>query len=714
MKLGRTELSSVLLALVAVASVFAVLGTRSTPTTSERDARAKNLLPVWHEDEVQKLELDHDGSSFKLERTSDGFRVYTPDAEPADDAAAQKLLSGLGFLTPVRRLEGSDLRAHGLDHPRATLRLQMGKDKLTLLLGDTAPAPAGGAYLALDGSGPNRVGGVVNAESVKLFATRADDLRKTALLTLGEHDLKSLSVERPNDTLTLTHGDALGFRLDGGERANREATEPLFTALTHLAATRFLDVAAAERARGSVPLTRLTLVPRDAGATKEVVELAGACPAAADEVIAIVRAPQRRAACVRADVLGPLSLEKAALVDSYPFIARKDEVEALSLERDGKKLALERQGTGFLLRAPSEANVPLEAGNQRLDAIVRALAEPVEHPDPKALGLEPPHGEVVVRVIGDDDKAHEERAELGKTTPDGTLYLRRHDDGRVLALGREAARAFAVDSTLLRSPRVLDFALSALAELELSAPEHQVVRRVPSGFELAEPPGFTADGELTTDAVLALGSLTASRFVADDDDGTFGLATPTLTARARLDSNDAGTKEHTLRVGRATPGGYFAALVGPPGVFVIERSVVERLGTLLLSRAEFMAEPSTLARVTLKTPKQELVLERHGAELVAKTGTTPAAAIANALEALAGLRAEAALHTGPARANEGFAEPALIVTLEPNPGFGKRRAFRFGSTDSYRDEAVRLARVDGVNATYAIADAKVRALLDLF
>jgi hypothetical protein len=713
MKLGRTELSSLLLALAALASVLVVLGTRHAPTTTERDARAKNLVPVWHEDELSRILLKRGDSVLELDRTGDGFVVKTPAPEPADDAAAQKLVSGLGFLTPVRRLEGGDLHAHGLDRPRATLAFDMGDKKYVLALGDDAPAPKGGAYVALDGGGAGRIAAVVPAEGAKLFATRTDDLRRTALVTLGEHDVKDLVLERPEGKLTLSRAGALGFRIDGGERASRDAAQPLFTALTRLTATKFLDVPAAEAARGSAPLVRVTLTPRDAKLSNEVLELGGACPGQANELIAIVRSPLARAACVNADVLAPLSLAKAALADRFPLAARRDEIEALTLERDGKKLVLERQGTSFLLRAPSEANVTGDAGNRRLDAIARAPAETVEHPELKALGFEPPHGSLVARYVGDDDQAHEERLELGKTAPDGTLYLRR-DDGRVLALGREAARAFAVDTTLLRSLKLLDFALSSLVELELSAPEHQLVRRAPNGFELAEPPGFDDDGELTTNAVLALGSLTAVRFVADEDDGTFGLATPLCTARVRVDANDAGAPEHTLRVGRATPGGYFAALAGAPGVFIVERSVVERISTLLVSRAAFMVEPSTLARVTLRTPKRELVLERRGGELVAKSGDVPAAAVASALETLASLRAEAALHTGPARASERLAVPALTVELEPTPGLGQRRVYRFGGTDSYRDEVVRLARADGIDATFAVSDAKVRPLLELF
>jgi len=714
LKLGRSELASVVLALVAIASVFVVLGTRHAPTTAERDARAKNLLPVWHEDELRHLELHAGADTLSLDRSGDGWTVRAPEPEPADDAATRKLVNGLAFMTPVRRLEGGDLRTHGLEHPRATLALEMGGSHLVLSLGDDAPAPAGAAYVALDGAGSERTGGVVPAESVKLFATRTDDLRVRSLVALGERDVKELTLERPQGKLVLVHGAALGFRIDGHERANRDALAPLFAALTHLSATRFLSVADAERARGSAPVTRVTLEPSAKDDARAVLELGGACPAAPDELVAIVREPEKRAACVKADVLGPLGVEREALVDRFPFGARKDEVEAVTLEREGHELALERRGTAFSLRKPSEAPVELEAGNRRIEALTRAEAEIVERPDAKALGLEPPQGKATLRVITDDDKAAEEVVQIGKTAPDGTLYLRRAEDGVVLALGREAARAFSVDSTLLRSSKVLDFALSALAELELSEPEHELVRRAPNGFELVVPSGFTADGELTTDAVLALGSLTAVRWVADADDGSFGLATPTLTARARIDDGDAGVNERSLRVGRPTPGGYFAALDGSPGVFVASRETVERLDTLLIDRSPFMAESATLARVTLTTPKKRVVIERRGGALVAKTDDVPEAATQSALEALAGLRAEAALHSGPARPSEGIAAPALKIELEPSPGLGKPRTLRIGAVDSYRGEVVRDARVDGVNATFALSESKLGPLFDLF
>ena len=88
-------------------------------------------------------------------------------------------------------------------------------------------------------------------------------------------------------------------------------------------------------------------------------------------------------------------------------------------------------------------------------------------------------------------------------------------------------------------------------------------------------------------------------------------------------------------------------------------------------------------------------------------------AVAAAIEALSSLRAEAALHTGPPRPNEGLSEPALTVTIEPSAGHGAPRVFRIGSGDNYEDRSVRYGRAGSIDATYVIADSKLRPLFDL-
>ena len=731
MKLSGQQGLSVALVALALASALLVLFTRNVPGTSERLDRSRNLVAVFHEDEVRSVDVRSKAGTFRLERAEAGGQrtpgsdagpawLLLPEREVADPAAADRLLSGIGFAVPVRRLESGDLEAFGLAKPETTLALATGDTKLTLSLGKPAPAPAGAAYVSVSRDGGAAELAVVSKDVAALFRMTRDDFRQRAFVAVGKAEMRELVLTRGSEKLRLVRADT-GFRLDGKERANRDMLEPVFGAIARLEARRFLSVADAEKARGGAPTLIVSVTPSDPKARPSVVELGGACPASADEVLAIERSPRARAGCVERAVSRALELERGALLDWRPFQARTDEVETLRIERGNQRLVLTRRGSAFLLREPSEAAVVLEAGNERLSSVLGAPADVVENPDEKKLGLEPPEGRVVVTRIADGDKAVEETLLLGRTAPDGSLSARRADDGAVLALGRDAARAFAVDATLLKSLRVVDHALSSLAELELSTPERQLLRRAPNGFELVEPAGFQHDGSLATDAVLAFGSLTALRFVADTDDGTFGLEKPTLTASARWDA-DGGVRSTRLVVGRVTPGGFFAKLDGDASVFVIERGVAERLGTLLVDRSAFMADPKTLARVVITANGKSRVLERSRDELVpaASSGIDPAVA-ERLIEALGSLRAEAALHTGPPRAHEGFGKPVLEVRFEPVPGLGKVRSFAVGTSAPPSGllaegawQAAHHARAEGVGATFLVADAKLKPLFDYF
>jgi hypothetical protein len=252
-------------------------------------------------------------------------------------------------------------------------------------------------------------------------------------------------------------------------------------------------------------------------------------------------------------------------------------------------------------------------------------------------------------------------------------------------------------------------------ELELDQPEHQVLRRSPSGFSLIEPPGFEVDGELATNAVLGLGSLTAVAWAADADDGSFGLSAPRLTAGLRFETGDAGVRERVLVVGSPVPGGHQARFADEPGVFVLERSLVDRLQTLLVDRASTMVDPSTVSRVTLTKGQTRHVLERRGAELVPAAGTRlDPGLVEPVLESLAALRAEAAMHSGAALRREGLGEPSLVVLVEPKKGLGRPRTLSFGAEEVFRGLPVRFARVTSVDATFVVSSAKARPLFDLF
>jgi hypothetical protein len=722
-KLSVQQWTSVAIAVLAALSVAVVVATRNVAGTSERLERERNLLSVWREEEVESITFRSGATSFRLERdASDArrFSLVAPGREQADGAAVDRLVAGLGFATPLRRVgkEGA-LASFGLEKAQVSVAIVLGETTWRLALGKEAPSPAGAAYASVARDDEPAEVFVVAKDIAALLRMTADDFRERALVTLGKSDVGELVLERGGKRLRFVRAGG-GFHLDA-TRASRDALEGVFGALARLEAKRFVPVAEAEAARAGAALLVVRATPADAKRPATLVELGGACPRAPELVIAVVRSPRARSGCVEPAVVAALEVEREALVAREPFEARPDEVENLRIERGDRRLVLTRRGSSFLLREPTEATVELEAGNERVAAVVRAPAELVEKPDPKALGLEPPEGKVVVTRLGEGDAAVEETLILGRVSAEGTLAARRAGDGAVLLFGRDAARAFAVDATLLKSRRVVDFALSSLVELELTVPERQRLRRAAGGFELVEPAGFAHDGGLATDAVLALGSLTALRFVADTDDGTFGFAKPTLAAGARWES-DGGARSTRLVVGRSTPGGYFAKLDGDPSVFVVERAVAERLCTLLVDRSVFTADETRLARVTITANGVSHMLERRNDALVpaASSGLDPAVA-ARLIEALASLRAEAAVHTGAPRPSEGFENPVLEVRYEPLPGLGKARRFTVGASavptgvpSESAWSAARYARADGVEATFAVANAKLKPLFDLF
>ncbi len=741
MKLSISQWTSIGLAVAALGSVAAVLATKSRPGTTERTERERNLIRVFREDEIRSVSFDSGKQSFRLERTpgtadasadkGGGFVLQTKEREPTDAASVDRVISGLALATPVRRVEDKNPGELGLEKPEVSLEVGMGESVVRLSLGKPTPSPPDSAYVSVVEQNEKPRFAVVTKEVAALFRMTPDDFRVHALVGVRKSDTRAVALQYSNsfdtlfesrrtDQVVLERSDK-GFRIAGMGRANRQMVDNLFGALSHLEAKRFIDLAAAKRAQNERPAVVVRVTPADEKAPPVVVSLGGACPEFESEVVALLEQDPARAACVDRALVNTLLFERSSFEDKVPFSARVDEVVTLQIERGENRLVLTREGSGLMLREPSQAQVELDAGNARISAVLEASAVLVENPDPKKLGLDPPDGRALVVRLADDDQSVEEILELGKAQPDGTLPARRKDDGAVLLLSRDAARAFAVDATLLRSLRLADFALSALSQLDLTAPERQVLKRAPNGFDLAVPRGFQHDGSLATDAVLALGSLTALRFVADTDDGSFGLATPTLTALAKFDA-DGGARSLKLAVGRPTPGGFFAKLEGDPAVFVIERSVAERLSSLLIDRGAFMVEPKTLARVVITKDGMSHTLERKGDELVpaAASGIDPTVA-SRLIEALSSLRAEAAVHSGAARPDEGFQKPSLEVRYEPQPGFGNTRTFVVGASgrasrpvSPANEQASHFARAKGIEATFVIADATLKPLFDLF
>jgi hypothetical protein len=446
-----------------------------------------------------------------------------------------------------------------------------------------------------------------------------------------------------------------------------------------------------------------------------LLSIGGKCPGADAEVLVIRSAPDRVAGCVSSELTGVVAQATSALRDEAPFSLRVDEIERLLIERDGKKLELARTEKGFQLRLPELAEVGLAEGNRRLADLLLANGELSSLPNLAVLGLSPPRGTVKLwSTVIEGVARFEETLMIGREQADGRLAVRRAEDGAVLLLSRDAARAYTPDSTLLRSAQIFDFGPSDLEQLSVdSKGVRQLIRRTSSaGFELIEPAGFELDSALALELVQALGTLEAERWVSSANETSFGLESPTATLTLRFAARDTGPKTEVLRIGKHTSDGAFAKLDSSASVFLVPKSVADQSLRLLLSRSVFGSDRAKLEQVRLERRGQKFGIERQGGGFVnTESARLLASSIERVVEAVSSLRAEAALHMGPARPEEGF-DSGVVVQLHTDAP--KAKVIRIGAADNYRDMKVSYARVDGIDATYVVPHSSVRPILDLF
>jgi hypothetical protein len=701
------------LAALALGTLGIVWATRDSATTRELAARQSKLLVEWNDAAITKISLRRGPARLELSRGSaaDAFRIQKPWQEQADIATTKALVSSLELASALRPADGVTRQAAGLSEPSLEISLEMAGKTQILRLGGPAPAPPGSRYAeVVDARQKSRLF-TVSQGLVDELDKPWDAYRETRLLELGRDDLAKLTIEGPGGRSELIRKDGaflLSRPSGGSELADGEALDRVLTALTRIVSERFVEPEEARRALGPEAV-RLLLEPKATGQGKVTLSVGGSCPGAAEQTLVLRErgGEQPRAACLPSEVGAALRVTPDQLELLRPFSASLDQVEELELRLGTQKLELGRKDGAFLLKLPTRSEVPLDAGNQRLGQIVGARGERVVLPNLAALGLTPAAGEATVRLASaDSEHSRREVIALGKPRPDGSMCIKRETDGVVLCLKSEDVPAFQPDATLLRSLELTRFAASDLVSfsVETSGLRERVRRKPDGGYELEEPPGFRHDGALVTDAVQLLGALRAERWAAGQAVAAHGLAAPRLRVTLEL----AADQRRELVVGAATSSGYFATISSEPGVFVLSRSSVQQLEQPLLERSLCPVPAADLQRIELGQPGREIVLTRSGETWQA---SGPAAPRAHELgEVLSGLRAEQALHLGPARPNEGLAQPSMSVRFVDNRG--QARKLTIGARDTWQGASIAYARLEGVNATFALAAATLTALQD--
>jgi hypothetical protein len=722
MKPARSTVINAGVAVLACASLATVWLTRSSVTTGERDAGLDNqLLPLYHDEGAAQLELESGGQKLVLERTpavdggSAAFQLTSPVRAPADAATADKFLSALANARVLRVVDkGPPLSAFGLDKPLLRMSLHAKGGNYRLLVGGNAPTPEGARYIQTSSTYGLEHVVVVDKSVAEDLAVELDAFRQRSLVALSEPDVTRIVITSPKLNVTLQRSSGISFLQGGPSKTlvDRETLSSLFFQLSRLSANRFLTAQegtqALEQYRAHFEL--------DTKDPTQVVrfDVGGDCPGDPSQLVIVKSAPDAQSVCAARELEATLRLSADDLVDQHAFSLHTDEVEELDITGGKNKFALLRKGNAFVLHTGSEAAVELEAGNQRIAALLEAATERAPSQKPNELGLDPASSSVTLSSsAARDADVVQQVVRVGKTDAAGNLYLYREQDGVVLRVPRASARYFAVDSTLLYSHKLSEFGLSSFVSAEIFRPAgKEVLRRgANEALQLDEPRGFDPDGSASSDLIQALGSLTADRFVADRDDGSFGLEKPSLSVRFVSKSETNPKLEQYLRFGDETALGVFASVGDDGPVFVLPRSVKDICDTLLINRSVFPTSPDAFNTITLEAHGRTLHLERRGEQLMAvPAGSFPQDKVQDLLEALGNLHPDTAIHTGPALPAEGLAKPSLTLRLTPK--VGAMQTVTFGAGDSFRSTSVFYVRVSGFDATYVMAQSKVRALSD--
>lgn len=704
MKLPRHAGTWALVVLAAALGVVLAFDRRG-PSDDELDARKQNALPAFDRASLTRVAIERPAGRLVVAREATGagapadapYRLVEPRDDRADPMAVERLVAALELAT-VLRVAG-DPKGLGLETPRATAVLTMGRRTVRVRLGGASPRPEGSSYLQVDDGPVVVVGPQLPGELLR----PADDLRDRTLVPYLSVELASLEVERPGAAgLRLERLAELRFALPrrGGVAAGRDAMDRVLDGLSDLRAEAFVDErdAAARTAPGTGAVV-VTLTPTDRTRGVAVFAVGGPCDASGTRLL-FRRAPTPVAACVPAGAVAKLEVDDVALEDRHLFYAHPDELEELLLENGADALELARKGGGFRQRRPHDRDLgrdEAETVSGVLDALLGAegsLVPSTDVPRDAFGGVERR-----VRIVFGGER--EERLTVGTAGVAGAL-VRREVDGHVLRVDADVARLLTPWDGLTRSPVLVGSLAAPRAvtsrcdglEQRLEAQGNELVLRAPAGAEL--------DGATGAALVDFARTGRAVRWVAPRVDPAFGL-TP-APCRITFELTDGRTT--TLEFGAATARGAYGRIAGEEAVFFVAPATRRLLARPWVSRAPLRPSRDDVVRV------------------VARAAQGPVRDLgrrSDVLDAIVTLFADDVLHLGPARAEEGLATPWLEVRVTERTGSGERTTgVRVGaplpdeaatSPSGASPSEARAMRVDGVDATFLISAARLAPLL---
>ncbi len=711
----RAHVTSIGLTIAAAGALWYAYADRGSVTEAEKKTREGNVFVAWRREDVTRIAVDHGSEHIVLERAKDDagdaeWWMRAPIPEKADSEASDRLASAFELAAVIRKL-APDVQVPGLDAPRARGQIDMGRVTYRFALAGDAPTPAGAAYLHVEGGATDGATVVVARDLVTAILQGADTYRSRSFVPYVSVQLSALEIKGASD-LRLERGDDVSFRLvTSGLRASRAKLDAVWGAFGEMRAEAFVSDEVAEplvaAPKATITMTPLLGAPgTPSSATPGVIRVGGACPGSPDDVVVVRDSPTHLVACAPKGILTGLATTAEELVDRHLFAAHPDEVAELrieSLAHPSDALELARKESGWREKVPVARDLP-EAEAAAATQLVASLAG-AEGTDPRK-STEPFEAKWRVTIrrteVGRAGEGATEVVELGALDAAGDGVVRRAFDGARLRVGAAVARRLIPRAVALRGPEVWALPVEGVpvAQIETRCDGvEQTVVHEGDAWTLRAPEGFAADNASILELVDAVTRARAKSWVADGDDGHFGFegapCSVALTLRA-----DGGERVARVEIGRAADDGVYARTSEGPAVFVAGADLRDRARAWLVDLHDF-ARANVESVTLVRDGKYRAFGADGGADETAD----------EVLAAVNVLRADAVVHLGAARAGEGFAHPSLVVTARAGDG-GPEKRIVFGAETA--DGKSRYARVDGIDATYAVDKGRVRALFDRF
>jgi hypothetical protein len=291
--------------------------------------------------------------------------------------------------------------------------------------------------------------------------------------------------------------------------------------------------------------------------------------------------------------------------------------------------------------------------------------------------------------------------------------VQRSDDGAILRMPRDVARRFEPHRIALRGRAAWATPfdpVDVVAVDDTCTPEPERLDLVDGRWTMRLPRGQAVDVGYTLDLVETLVHAKVDEWVAETDDGTFGLGTSACAVTLSLATRDSdgAPRSRSMAFGTQADGAGYARTLDGPAVFLAPQSLRTLLEHPAIDRSPFRIEASSGTPAKLSHDHASVALAAAGGTFV-RTGASEAGADPLGT-ALVAFYAGNAVHAGPPALGEGFDRPVLEIEVEnSDKTTATSKRILIGAPAGGPDEGA-FARVSGVNATFVVAGHTVDAL----